>query len=543
MSERKPKDLSRRGFLGVSVGAVVAASVGCGSDDTGTGASGNGGTGPGAGVGTGTGVGRGLAGNTTGVSGATFLPGAGGGPAIGAGTAGGSVAGGPALGTAASAGTATAGGPSAGGSSVGNAVARGGSSTTGPGVGGSGTTARPANAGRSSSGASSGGTSSSGASSSGTSSSGAAAGGQSTGGSVAAGDSSGGALTGGEEAKGGAASGGTSSGGQQQGEGGSNVTGGTSAGGPDGTGGTGAGGSGGGEKPLVALVRASDQAQAVQDAILMVGGLPDLSGKTVMLRPNSINGSGSPATTNPEVVRGVIRAIKAQGAPAKIIVAEGAFSGNSLDNMRQNGIAAAATDEGAELLDLNSGSDATHNPPNASAWNGGIRYFNAVTEADYVINVPVCKTHMLANFSMAIKAWLGHLSGNRASAHGDDIGSKVAELHLVRQEDFVVLDATRVLLKGGPTVGSNDPQAEPGIVVASPDAIAADVTGLCVLKHYIQENGVSNNQIVRYAVWEQPQVARAMALAFPGWLSSQQGFPYQAQGVEEADTIMGYREA
>ena len=78
-------------------------------------------------------------------------------------------------------------------------------------------------------------------------------------------------------------------------------------------------------------------------------------------------------------------------------------------------------------------------------------------------------------------------------------------------------------------------------MVATPDAIAADVTGLCILRHYLEQTGTSNNRISGTAVWAQPQIVRAMELTSLGWLSSQQSFPYAATGITEAETIMAHR--
>ena len=100
-----------------------------------------------------------------------------------------------------------------------------------------------------------------------------------------------------------------------------------------------------------------------------------------------------------------------------------------------------------------------------------------------------------------------------------DIGNRLAELHLGVKEDFVILDATQALLTAGPGLGGR--QASPRIVIATTDVVAADATGLCVLKHYLAQIGQADPQIGNYTVWTQPQMIRALTLN-NGWISSKQ---------------------
>ena len=429
MSKCKP-GISRRDFVGVSIGAVVIAGVGCGSSDNKQG-------------------------------------GAGGQPGVGGNSMGGA-------------------GSSAGGAGT------GGAGTGGAGTGGAGTD-------------------------------GGATGGKSSG--------AGGAATGGKSSgAGGAATGGTSTAkGGASATGGANATGGTTAaGGAVATGGTSSAGTD--VTPLVALVRDTDVATATMTAIAKIG-LPDLKGKKVLIRPNQIEGKPD-GTTNPEVIRGVIRAIKAasSGAPASITVADDAFSGNgAIANMATNGVAKVCTDEGgATTMDLSGTATTNVKPANAAAWTNGIDFYNTVSGADYVINVPRCKTHSAANFSMALKAWFGSLK--RPSDLHTGIMNRAPEAHLARKEDLVVLDASRCMITGGPTAGGT--MKDSNVIVVSKDAIAADVTGIAIIRY---------NGGTLAAPWTQAQIKRALAIAVPGWLTAQADFPYWSSGVTEIADIMAKR--
>lgn len=417
MSDRNSKSLSRRHFLGLSVGAVVSAGIGCSSESstssgtggqTGTGGSGTGGAGSGA---TGTGAAAGTGGAGVGVTGG----------------AGGGLTGG-------------AGGTSSGGA--------GGSSTTGGTAGGTtgGAGGNPAGG----------------------------AGGTSTGGSTTggAGGSTGGSTTGsaGDSATGGA--------------------GGTATGGVDGnTGGVvGTGGGGGTELGYVTLVRATDWKTAVKDACL--ARMPDLSGRKVIVRPNVIEAEAD-STTSPEVIAGVVAAAKEKGA-SEILICEDAFRNEDcVASMQTLGIAEAVGSD-AEPTNLIGTATTNVSLANASAWgSAGIDFYDLVADSSaYVVNVPKCKTHGIAGFSMALKAWLGSLK-RPGDLHSGNVDHKCAEAHLVRQEDLVVLDATRCMVTAGPMVGGE--MKDSALVVVTEDPIAADVTGVAILK----ANGVATRFITQ----------------------------------------------
>jgi uncharacterized protein (DUF362 family) len=260
-------------------------------------------------------------------------------------------------------------------------------------------------------------------------------------------------------------------------------------------------------------------------------GLPDLKGKKILIRPNQIEAKPD-GTTNPEVIRGIIKAIKAasSGDPASITVAEDAFSGtSSTANMQSNGVTAVCTAEGATALDLKGTATTNRKPTGSDHWASGIDLYDAVYSADYVINVPRCKTHGLANFSMALKAWFG--SVKRPSDLHTSIHEKCAEAHLARKEDFVVLDASRCMVTGGPTAGGT--MKDSNIITASKDAIVSDITGIAIIRYF-------GGSLAAPA--SQNQIKRAVAIAIPGWLTAvQTDFPYWSSGITEIADIMAKR--
>ncbi|HEY5958229.1 MAG TPA: DUF362 domain-containing protein [Polyangiaceae bacterium] len=445
MAKRKTEEISRRNFIGVSIGAAVAAGIGCASDD------------------------KSQQQGTTEQGGTS--------------------------GTSASGGASTANG----GQNTANGGANTSTGSTSPSTGGNATGGTTTNVG--------------GSTTSGTST---GVGGASTGGATG---SKGGANAGGatgttrtSAAAGGQGNGGTNaSGASSGGKSGTTVTGGSPATG-------GAGGSSSGSTGLVALVRGTDWVQATIDAITMAGGLPDLSGKTVLLKPNIISSSAN-ATTSKDVILGVIKAVKAKNA-TKIIVAESGWGSGKdvMASMSSLGIAKICTDEGVTAMDLAKAAHTTRS---------GVDFSDDVYNAGYVINIPVAKSHGMAKFTMALKNWYGCTENGRSHGNTWDAPGK---LHQIKQEGFVVLDATKTMIDGGPDAGT---MVQSKIVVASKDAIALDVTGLCIHKY-------SGGTVIsaKGDAWKIHQIKTAMALGLPGWLSSPQAFTYVQQGVTEHAEIM-----
>jgi uncharacterized protein (DUF362 family) len=496
--------ITRRDFVGVSVGTVVLAGVGCsgGSSNSNNGNSGIGGS---------TGAGGGASG-TGGANGGGNLATGGASPATG-GSVSGATGGAPTgVGGGATGGESTG----AGGAATGGASPTGGTSTMGAGGGATG-----GKAGTSTGGAATGGKS-------GTSAGGAATGGAPTGGKSSAG---GAAPTGGTSGKATSATGGTSAP-----AGGASATGGTTS-------------SGTTSAKLVGLVRnTSDIAGATQRAIELAGGLPPLAGRTVLLKPNLLTATASPCTPNPEIVRGVLKAVKAAGA-TKILIGDSAMSGTAVSVMQSVGIHAvnvAEAGSGVTITEVNFTTTTNVKPTGAAKWPNGVDVYKDLLDdgsgsKPYVINVACCKHHGIAVWTMVMKNWYGVIpSASRGhSPNGQGKHPQIPEIHLAAKEDFVILDATKAYITGGPSSGT---QASPGIVVASADAVAAEATGLCILRKYRADAAVAKDDIENLKIFNTDTtttMGRALTLG-NGWISSRSQYTYATEGLgTDESAIMG----
>ena len=291
---------------------------------------------------------------------------------------------------------------------------------------------------------------------------------------------------------------------------------------------------------LVGIVRDADVAKAVTDAIAIVGGLPNLSGKTVLLKPNLVCTNRSPYTTGADVIGALISLAKANGSSRVIVADRSEGRWKTVDAFAASGISAVAMQLGAELVDLGNGTFSNLKPRGATSWNNGIAYSDVVrTGIDYLINVPCCKHHLLTNYTAAIKNWMGIIGQSSLDGRGwahDGLASRLPELHLGVREHLVIMDATQIALSNGP-IGPGA-QASPGIIVASTDPLAVDVTAVCLLKHYLRVANITNKDIDPYTPWEQPQIEHGMTLGIG--MRARDGFKYSSQGIDEISAIMTY---
>src|SRR5688500_8739541 len=147
-----------------------------------------------------------------------------------------------------------------------------------------------------------------------------------------------------------------------------------------------------------------------------------------------------------------------------------------------------------------------------------------ILEADHLINVPTCKNHRYALFSLSMKNFMGAIGdGSRAPIHFADsvggnfgpIGRDMAILNQPFSPLLNILDATTALINGGPQGDSSDAvRATPGLVMASRDRIALDAAGVSLLKLELGRTNVpspdaSHDTLLATSAFSFPQIVEA----------------------------------
>ncbi len=282
---------------------------------------------------------------------------------------------------------------------------------------------------------------------------------------------------------------------------------------------------------LVGMARGESVRESLGEAIEGSGGLGFLGrGETILVKPNVNTGDPHPASTNPEVLYELLQLLR-EKEPGRVIVGDRSMLGrDTLHEMRRAGIFQAAREAGADVRAFEDMRWRRIKPPGALNWEEGFHVSEILSEVDHIINLAVVKTHFLAGFTMSLKNFVGflhpdgrrlmHSRYGRAKRRGKMsaeerrelearrernypvFASMIAELGLSARPSLNILDGTRAFVSGGPTSGD---ALEPGIIIASRDRVATDVSGLALLRHLGTEE-----RIQAPSPWAQPQIRRAI---------------------------------
>jgi len=225
--------------------------------------------------------------------------------------------------------------------------------------------------------------------------------------------------------------------------------------------------------PKMVVVQGEDPRALVRRALEELGGMRRFiaRGDVVVVKPN-IGWDRTPeqaANTNPEVVGEVVRLCHDAGA-ARVTVTD--VSCNEPRRcFERSGIAEAARHEGALVVlpeqtrfrEVDLGGDVL------KVWP----VFEPFLAADKIINIPIAKHHSLTGATLGMKNWYGILGGQRQRLH-QHIHESLVDLAEFMQPTLTIMDAYRVLLRGGPTGGNLEDVALKKTLVAGTDPVALD---------------------------------------------------------------------
>jgi len=258
-----------------------------------------------------------------------------------------------------------------------------------------------------------------------------------------------------------------------------------------------------------------DIMSSVREAVLAAGGLEEIErGQSVMIKPNMCGpaiGGRAPGriTTNPELLRAVIRLCKERGA--RVTVGDRSMFATELA-FRSTGFARVCREEMVEGLPWTR-SEYVWFKPGRRHWSRGFRVAKALLDADHFINLPLLKNHWVqtADFTCCLKAMVGavmpldrYMDGPDA-LHTPNISEKVAELNLVRKPTINIVDALSIAVRGGPDGLVNGLWVDANLVMASKDRVACDTVALATLRRFGEENGVKLPYVDK-KVWDQAQI-------------------------------------
>ncbi len=231
----------------------------------------------------------------------------------------------------------------------------------------------------------------------------------------------------------------------------------------------------------MAIARGTDPDGLVRAALGAMGGIEQFvqRGDVVLIKPNVAfdRPAALGATTHPDIFKAVARACRDAGAK-QILVADNPIN-QPEGCFFKSGLTAAAGEIGADLILPRK--SAFHplkiDGEVLSTWPMFTEPFEKATK---VIGIAPLKDHNLCSASMTMKNWYGLLGGRRNQFH-QRIHGIVSDFPHMIKPTLVVLDATRMLMRNGPTGGSLGDVARGDTLVVGTDMVAVDTFGYGLL--------------------------------------------------------------
>ncbi|MCP4901690.1 MAG: DUF362 domain-containing protein [bacterium] len=232
--------------------------------------------------------------------------------------------------------------------------------------------------------------------------------------------------------------------------------------------------------PALAVAQGSGPRENLHRALKALQGIESFvhSGENVAIKPNCAwdRRPEQAANTNPELVAELVKLCFAAGAATVTVVDNTCNKPERC--FARSGIRAAAEQEGAKVMHQDNSK--TVNLDLGGTALGPWKVLAPLAAADRVINVPVVKHHSLSRATIGMKNWIGAVVGNRASMH-QRLPLICAELAAAFRPTLTVIDATRILVSGGPTGGSLEQVRQLDTVAVTTDSVAGDSWGASLL--------------------------------------------------------------
>jgi len=262
------------------------------------------------------------------------------------------------------------------------------------------------------------------------------------------------------------------------------------------------------------IADATDRTRGLQ-AILAEFDLSVLSGAAVALKANFNSDDPFPASTHPDMLRGIAGAVMDEG-PAHLTLAERSGMGVTRAVLENRGVFSLAKKLGFSVVVLDEIERNRWQEIQAPElhWQRGFFISSIFTRADRVIQTCCLKTHRYGgHFTMSLKNSVGLVAKRVPGLDYDFMGElhgsphqrkMIAEINRFYSTDLVLMDATEGFATGGPDKGN---LIRPGVIIGGRDRVAIDAAGVALLRSSGTSHDVSEGTI-----FSLEQIARAAEL-------------------------------
>jgi uncharacterized protein (DUF362 family) len=238
------------------------------------------------------------------------------------------------------------------------------------------------------------------------------------------------------------------------------------------------------------IVRKGQDGYALTRDVLSALGIDrsEIGDTRIFIKPNAgrLVGPRTGINTNPETVAAVIDHFIELGF-TNIVIAESPILGvKALESLEKCGITEVARARNIPLIDLDAEPPVTVEIPDGRVIQK-LRVCKEVLENNYIISVPVIKTHMHTQVSLGLKNMKGCLYGREkvllhqlppsdaAIPPSKPLDMAIADMARILIPDLTVIDGTIAQEGLGPSAGF---PKETGIVLASRNCLACDTVAV-----------------------------------------------------------------
>jgi uncharacterized protein (DUF362 family)/ferredoxin len=240
------------------------------------------------------------------------------------------------------------------------------------------------------------------------------------------------------------------------------------------------------KQAVVSIVRMDESIEAaVEEAVDLIGGLSSMvsAGDIVLIKPNFIREEPSfmGTTTNIGVIKATVKLVKEAGALPIV----GEASGNQYDTeaVYENlGLREALED--VKILDLDKDEIVNVKIEGAKALKE-VGVAKTVLEADFIIGLPLLKTHMTTNTTIGMKNMMGILpQREKWKMHMSGLHQALVDLNRLAKPNLVIVDGIVGMEGLGPTIGK---PVQMNLILAGNDVVAVDTVGSAVMGFALEE--------------------------------------------------------
>jgi len=232
-----------------------------------------------------------------------------------------------------------------------------------------------------------------------------------------------------------------------------------------------------------------DNAYSNAVSVLEKINLPDLNGKKVLLKPNAGRKvtPGKGITANPQVVAAACDFFQKIGA--QVTVGEGTILGvTPFECLETTGIAAEVKKRGIPMIDLDALPATKTEIKNALILNHAM-ITSVLSDFDYIVSIPVMKTHMHCQVTLSLKNMKGCLKGRekvrlhqlpqpKIPTNEKTLDIAIADLSTVLKPDIALIDGSTGMEGLGPSAGT--PKCV-NVALASTNYLAADAIAASIM--------------------------------------------------------------